>query len=173
MAKPTYWELLRRPEWQRKRLEMMDAANFECEHCGEKEKTLNVHHKYYTKGAEPWDYPDNALVCLCEDCHGKWHGIKTELDHTIAELSPFDILEVLGFVKSMIMRLDHNGVREFSVGSYEEAWALVVGMGEPTIDPYCAIDLHLDKRLTNSNLRLMFEGHEMRLSKSARDNFHG
>jgi hypothetical protein len=30
---------------------------------------LGCHHRYYLPGKEPWDYPDNALVTLCEDCH--------------------------------------------------------------------------------------------------------
>jgi 5-methylcytosine-specific restriction endonuclease McrA len=34
---------------------------------------LNVHHKYYIQGHKPWDYKDDALVTLCEDCHKRWH----------------------------------------------------------------------------------------------------
>lgn len=34
---------------------------------------LNVHHNYYTRGKKPWEYPDDALVTLCEDCHKKRH----------------------------------------------------------------------------------------------------
>ena len=34
---------------------------------------LNVHHSYYIRGKKPWEYPDDALVTLCEDCHKKRH----------------------------------------------------------------------------------------------------
>lgn len=34
---------------------------------------LNIHHKYYIQGNKPWDYKDDALVTLCEDCHRRWH----------------------------------------------------------------------------------------------------
>jgi hypothetical protein len=37
--------------------------------CGGEKSTLNVHHKYYIFEREPWNYPDNLLVTLCESCH--------------------------------------------------------------------------------------------------------
>ena len=64
-----YFEKLKDPRWQKKRLEIMERAEFKCEWCGDEEKTLNVHHKFYRKGADPWDYPDHALTTLCEECH--------------------------------------------------------------------------------------------------------
>lgn len=36
-------------------------------------KGLNVHHTYYTKGCKPWEYENDSLVTLCEDCHKKRH----------------------------------------------------------------------------------------------------
>lgn len=36
-------------------------------------KGLNVHHTYYIKGKAPWEYEDDALITLCEDCHQKAH----------------------------------------------------------------------------------------------------
>lgn len=32
-------------------------------------KALNVHHKYYVKGRTPWEYDNDALITLCQDCH--------------------------------------------------------------------------------------------------------
>ena len=34
---------------------------------------LNIHHKYYIQGHKPWEYDNEALVTLCEDCHKKRH----------------------------------------------------------------------------------------------------
>lgn len=68
MAK-TYSEKLRDPRWQRMRLEIMGRDSFRCRLCGDAESTLNVHHIYYERGAEPWDYPESALVTVCENCH--------------------------------------------------------------------------------------------------------
>lgn len=36
-------------------------------------KGLNIHHKYYVWGNNPWNYPNDALITLCEDCHQKAH----------------------------------------------------------------------------------------------------
>jgi hypothetical protein len=164
MAKPTYYELLRKPEWQRKRLEVMDRAGFKCEECGDTSTTLNVHHKYYTKGAMPWEYPDFALVCLCEPCHGETHNVKKLLSEAMAKLNnSSDLLELLGFVKSILMRnLSTKGNEKFTVGSFEEAWGLVVGMSDPLVDPFCAIDLMDSPGLTPDNLQQMIQGVDVR-----------
>lgn len=34
---------------------------------------LNVHHKYYLFSAKAWQYPDEALITLCEHCHMQVH----------------------------------------------------------------------------------------------------
>ena len=39
----------------------------------EKETHMHVHHKYYVKQQLPWDYPDEALITLCNWCHWKLH----------------------------------------------------------------------------------------------------
>lgn len=36
-------------------------------------KGLNVHHKYYIKTKLPWEYNDDALITLCEECHKLAH----------------------------------------------------------------------------------------------------
>jgi len=38
---------------------------------------LHVHHLYYVKGRDPWEYPDFALVPLCDDCHAFQHDMDT------------------------------------------------------------------------------------------------
>ncbi len=67
--KKPYWQLLQDPRWQKKRLEVMNRAEFRCEACGDDKETLNVHHGYYEKGLMPWDYETRTLWCLCEECH--------------------------------------------------------------------------------------------------------
>ncbi|HLP50593.1 MAG TPA: hypothetical protein VK154_06885 [Chitinophagales bacterium] len=37
---------------------------------------LHVHHLYYSKGYLPWEYPDSALVTLCEAHHRELHSDK-------------------------------------------------------------------------------------------------
>lgn len=65
----TYSEQLRHPNWQRKRLECLEYASWECQQCGEKEKQLQVHHRQYFKGRMAWEYETLELMVVCDDCH--------------------------------------------------------------------------------------------------------
>lgn len=60
---------LKDPRWQRRRLEIMQRDDFACQKCSAKTDTLHVHHRFYIYGRSPWEYPDNALVTLCLNCH--------------------------------------------------------------------------------------------------------
>lgn len=71
-----YYEKLKDPRWQRKRLKIMERDGFECDCCGDGENTLNVHHWYYLPDTEPWEYPDDALVTLCRECHEMYEEVK-------------------------------------------------------------------------------------------------
>jgi hypothetical protein len=73
MAKKSYYEKLRDPRWQKKRLEVMEFNEFSCEVCGDNSTTLNVHHKEYFKDQEPWEYAVRQLACICENCHEETH----------------------------------------------------------------------------------------------------
>jgi len=75
----SYYEKLRHPLWQKKRTQIMQRDNFTCVSCGNTEKTLNVHHKTYRKGADPWDYDDDNFITYCEDCHLSYHEEKNVL----------------------------------------------------------------------------------------------
>lgn len=65
-----YSEKLRDPRWQKMRLEVFNRDDWRCCVCGTKEVTLNVHHRWYERGQEPWEASLDQLVTLCEDCHG-------------------------------------------------------------------------------------------------------
>lgn len=69
-----YLRKLQDPRWQRKRLEVMQYADFRCQICGAKNRMLHCHHSYYERGKNPWDYPDGAIICICSDCHRLIHG---------------------------------------------------------------------------------------------------
>lgn len=64
-----YSDKLKDPRWQKKRLEVLNRDDFTCQICCDNRKTLHVHHRRYIKNKDPWDYPDQLLVTLCEDCH--------------------------------------------------------------------------------------------------------
>ena len=65
----TYSEKLRDPRWQKKRLEVLSEDDFTCMQCKSKDIELHVHHIYYRKGREPWEYNSDELSTLCKYCH--------------------------------------------------------------------------------------------------------
>ncbi|MEK6880250.1 MAG: hypothetical protein AABY22_11605, partial [Nanoarchaeota archaeon] len=65
----TYAEKLKNPKWQKLRLKILERDNFQCQNCLDNTKTLHVHHLDYINGKEPWDYPNEYLLTLCEKCH--------------------------------------------------------------------------------------------------------
>lgn len=84
----SYADKLRDPRWQKKRLEVMNAANFACQSCMAKSETLAVHHPFYENSREPWEY-DN-LVCLCETCHKQVEATKKSILELLCALRPYD-----------------------------------------------------------------------------------
>jgi hypothetical protein len=70
MAKDkTYAEKLKDPRWLMRRRSILARDLCTCQSCGDKDGVMQVHHKYYITGREPWEYPDEALVLLCAGCH--------------------------------------------------------------------------------------------------------
>ena len=69
----TYFEKLKDPRWQKKRLEVLEQGDWSCEQCGDTDSTLHVHHRQYFKGRDPWDYEVGQLTVLCEGCHSSTH----------------------------------------------------------------------------------------------------
>lgn len=88
--KLSYSEQLKHPLWQKRRLEIMSAAGFQCSRCSSKDVTLNVHHVFYKKGYMLWEYKDKALRCLCEDCHAAAESHKTMLQCGMAYAEDLD-----------------------------------------------------------------------------------
>lgn len=81
-----YSELLKDPRWQRKRLEVLNRDNWTCQMCGSTEKTLHVHHQYYIKDFDPWDYCSTLLVTLCHECHKDEEYAKSQTDEYVEYL---------------------------------------------------------------------------------------
>jgi len=87
--------MYRDSRWQRKRLEIMERDGWTCRSCGAKGEgvTLNVHHAYYEAGKKPWEYPNDAMVTWCEDCHKKRTARMKDI---CAELSLMDYMVTVG-----------------------------------------------------------------------------
>jgi 5-methylcytosine-specific restriction endonuclease McrA len=63
-----YIAYLNSPQWQQRRDEVLEDADYTCEQCGRSrpEVTLEVHHESYENlgREEEWD-----LTVLCSECH--------------------------------------------------------------------------------------------------------
>jgi hypothetical protein len=81
-----YWELLQDPRWQRKRLEILSRDIFTCKECGATDKPLHVHHKIYIKGLKPWEYKEQLLTTLCNDCHESEEALIISFKSLLADI---------------------------------------------------------------------------------------
>lgn len=89
------------PRWQKRRLEIMQMDDFTCQHCGDKESTLNVHHRAYRKGADVWDYSSTELVTLCAHCHEVTEALLGKAKQAIGHLTPGELHQIIGFAQSL------------------------------------------------------------------------
>ena len=94
-AKSTYWQLLRRPEWQKRRLEMLSKSEWTCSSCMATDANLHVHHRQYFKDRMPWDYTDDQLIVVCDICHESEHYLLDELKEIVSRMDTYDAVGLL------------------------------------------------------------------------------
>lgn len=80
LAKSNYAHLLQHPNWQKKRLEILQRDNWKCVKCTDGKSTLHVHHIKYKSGCKPWEYENDNFETLCSACHEIEHLPKTDLE---------------------------------------------------------------------------------------------
>jgi hypothetical protein len=68
-----YLDKFKDPRWQKKRLQLLELHNWKCDDCNNTENELHVHHRFYIKGREPWEYDNDVFQVLCSDCHSMKH----------------------------------------------------------------------------------------------------
>ena len=81
-----YTEKFKDPRWQKKRLEILEREKWMCEDCGDKATQLHIHHGYYEKGLDPWDYNSDTLHCLCKDCHEYQQDTLRDMQYELAKM---------------------------------------------------------------------------------------
>ena len=129
MAARTYTDQLKDPRWQRKRLEVMQRADFSCEDCYSTDETLHIHHTYYEKGLLPWEYPDQSLRCLCEECHLAIQHSALLLQRQIGRMSNshLDMLVGLAYALEWL----HTRTGTFHLASMGMEYGFSLGSGIP------------------------------------------
>lgn len=78
-----YAEKLKNPRWQKLRLKILERDGWACQGCFDTESMLSVHHLYYEKNKEPWDYPTEALLTLCSECHDKEKNYRKRVEQKL------------------------------------------------------------------------------------------
>lgn len=108
-----YQRKLRDPKWQRRRLDILQSANWKCQEptCLSPELNLQIHHLYYVREREPWEYPDEAFLCLCENCHERRGMVERSLKIEIFTLTRLVPIQRL---KSIVLDLVAQKIKEGS-----------------------------------------------------------
>lgn len=101
MAYVPYFQKLQDVRWQKKRVRILARDDWTCQECGAKDETVHVHHGYYERGRDPWEYPDESLRTLCKSCHKRFHDTKLVLDKLLSNLTCDSLLQVIGYCRAM------------------------------------------------------------------------
>lgn len=89
-----YSEKLKSPQWQKKRLEILQRDNFTCQICSDTETELHVHHLKYS--GEPHEALNEDLQTLCKHCHSLIEYLKDVLE-------PNEVVKVKKFKEKIIL----------------------------------------------------------------------
>lgn len=106
MKRMNYAAQLAHPLWQRRRLDMLNSANWQCTVCGCSDKTLHVHHRQYFKGRMAWEYSDVELQVVCYDCHEANHALDEKLKAILVLVPPQEALSLLAGFYSALLPVD-------------------------------------------------------------------
>lgn len=104
-----YSKELTNVKWKKRRIEILNRDKNVCRICGSKNK-LEVHHliKYIDKKTNerffPWEYSDDCLITLCNECHHQIHKKQIEPSKYIINrnIGMFDFLIPKGLKKNRI-----------------------------------------------------------------------
>lgn len=95
-------EQYRHPEWQRKRLQVLERAQWRCSNCQAQDKQLHVHHKRYLRGHKVWEYDLTDLVALCERCHADHHEGMDRLKAVLGTVGPWEAQALVALLAGWI-----------------------------------------------------------------------
>lgn len=74
-GKQRYAAQLNDARWKKLRRQVLKRDGNSCQDCGTVVGSMHVHHLYYTPEAAAWEYPLDALLTLCEECHRVASGL--------------------------------------------------------------------------------------------------
>lgn len=143
----TYFEKLKDPRWQKKRLEIFNRDNWACTNCGDTKSILHVHHKTYSNN-NPWEIENEKLTTLCEKCHEQATIDMKNFDLLLKDIKNrrSDLVDVIfGFMLGCSYEMHPN--LSFEIKNYEVAEGLGKFIGfsarqviDATIDGCASLD---------------------------------
>src|SRR3954470_13713225 len=71
-----YSQKLRDPKWRAIRSQVLERDGRRCVNNPSHRMPLEVHHRQYAHGKEPWEYALSNFMTLCRDCHVAEHRLK-------------------------------------------------------------------------------------------------
>jgi hypothetical protein len=117
-----FFEKYKSPLWQKKRLEVLENADWTCEVCQDSNSQLHVHHKKYFKGRDPWDYENDQLAVLCESCHEDRHN-RVDLLSLVCSKLPVDGMKWIDQDKAAHLLAGIMGLENWDVSDPDsKAW---------------------------------------------------
>ena len=98
-AKLTYAEKLRDVRWKRRRDDLLRRSNYTCCECGTPlisgTMDLQVHHVVYIAALDPWQYPDELLVVVCDWHHRERQAVEQAIYAAVGKhLATLDVHEM-------------------------------------------------------------------------------
>lgn len=143
-----FFDQYKHPNWQNKRLEVLEAANFTCERCFDPDSQLHVHHKRYVKGRKVWEYDRAELAVLCDTCHAIVHSEKEAIQELIVLIPVDSIPEIVAlvanycaFVEGPCRGSDFTG---HQMAMRDEKFASSIGKAAAVVGNNCSIDAIVD-----------------------------
>jgi len=113
-ATDSYADQYKDPRWQKKRLEILDRDEFQCQHCGDSKSQLHVHHRVYEYGRDVWDYDNDLLVTYCNSCHQYAHQLSSDLKSVSSEIMEGWLLDSIEINIHILNELKHRNPYELS-----------------------------------------------------------
>lgn len=102
MTYPTrHLQRLTDPRWTAKRLEILAVRGNNCEGCGAKGGSVQVHHGYYLGDQYPWQYEDESLHVYCPTCHGRAQALMSAMNRCLGRLTLREYAEALRAVEQI------------------------------------------------------------------------
>lgn len=135
--------MLRYPLWQKKRLEIMQRDNFTCQHCGSTNKSLQVHHLWYSPLKKPWEYDNSAFITLCEHCHEN----ETECNNSLYSIFS-DLKTIFGQhgLSKQLLDVFLRRIALFLTDEYDSDNALNDSIKKLLYDAACGVQLYSDAK---------------------------